>query len=152
MTSDEFREIVTDYRTDIQAMIAEHRKYKGWDGTLYNAITGVVLLCTALLSVLPPTQSESQMFWFAKGIAVLSMFLVALDRALGFGPRWRFHIEMQNSYRTLLDELLALERTSPDDAGPPLIKFRASLASVRSREHLLPGISTTSASKQAKAK
>lgn len=148
MTADELTSILRQHREDIQGMLDEHKKYKGWDGTLYNGITVVVLLCTALLSGLSATKDETLLFCFTKGIAVLSMFLVALDRALGFGPRWRFHIEMEHAYRILLDDLLGLETIPPEDSEPPLKKFRTALAAVRAREHSLPGISSGSAGKK----
>ncbi|NMF88191.1 hypothetical protein [Aromatoleum petrolei] len=141
MTEEQFRSVLLEYREEIRFQIAQHSKLRGLDGTLYNYTTGVVLLCTALLSTLPGAEGGF-LFWFMKSLAVLSMFLVALDRTLGFGPRWRFHIEMENSYRTLLDHLLILETVEPMERGSRLDKFRGELSGVRSREHGLPGIST----------
>ena len=146
MTEDQFRSVLSEYREEVKLRVAQHARLRGVDGTLYNTITGVVLLCTALLSTLPGAEGGF-LFWLTKVLAVLSMFLVALDRSLGFGPRWRFHIEMESSYRTLLDHLIALETVGPTDQGPRLDKFRGELSAVRSKEHGLPGISASSDSK-----
>ena len=146
MTEEQFRSVLSEYREEIRLQIAQHAKLRGVDGTLYNSITGVVLLCTALLSTLPGAEAGF-LFWLAKSLAVLSMFLVALDRTLGFGPRWRFHIEMENSYRTLLDHLLVLETVEPTEQGPRLDKFRGELSAIRSKEHGLPGMSAADGGK-----
>ncbi len=140
MTEEQFHKLLESYREDIKAQIGEHAKLRGLDGTLYNTITGVVLLCTALLSTLPGAE-DGLLFWAAKTLAVLSMFLVALDRTLGFGPRWRFHIEMESSYRMLLDHLIRLETVGPSDRDSRLDKFLGELSAVRSKEHGVPGIS-----------
>lgn len=155
MTDQQFDEALEKYRSEVDEMIGEHAKYRTWDAYSYNGITAVVLLCTALLATLPPGSppgtppgSEgSVLYWASKLFAVLSMFLVALDRTLGFGPRWRFHIEMENAYRILRDQILAHKAMRPSDPVPPLNELRSSLAAIRAREHNIPGISASSDSK-----
>lgn len=147
MIEQEFKDVLEKYRGEVKQMADEHAKYRTWDAWYYNGITAIVLLCTALLATLPPGQEGSVLYWLSKVFAVLSMFLVALDRTLGFGPRWRFHIEMENSYRILLDQILALQTVEPKDATQPLNELRISLASVRAREHNIPGVSASSDSK-----
>lgn len=152
MTEKEFKDVLYQYREDVKLMAEEHAKYRTWDAWYYNGITAVILLCTALLATLPPGTEGSILYWLSKLFAVLSMFLVALDRTLGFGPRWRFHIEMENAYRMLLDQIVALQALQPADLVTPLNDLRVSLAAVRAREHNIPGVSASTDSKVSSTK
>jgi hypothetical protein len=70
------------------------------DAWLFNGGTVAVLLLSGMASVFAANKSWD-LAWVAGILSALSAFLVALERALGFGPRWRFHMEMRAAYRII---------------------------------------------------
>jgi hypothetical protein len=144
MTKEEYLAIIDECSKTVDEQIRHHYKCRSLDGTLYNSNTIVLLLCTSLVSCLP-SSTEGWLYWLPKALAVASTFLIALDRALGFGPRWRFHIELENLYRTLNDQLLTIRTVETGDFESRLRDFRTTLAGVRARERGIPGAGSTEA-------
>jgi hypothetical protein len=70
-----------------------------------------------LLYHLLPT---SLSFW-AKVASAIATFVIALSRALDFGGRWRWHIQMRNACRALEDRVNALD-VLPDADRPTAAK------------------------------
>lgn len=67
--------------------------------------------------------------------------LVALERSLGFGPRWRFHTEMRAGYTNVLD-MIEFYFIIPGDDPEHRKKIRneiwQSLNALRNRESAVP--------------
>lgn len=68
------------------------------DSIYHNGGTVVALAATATATLLPMSLS----IW-AKVASAIATFVIALSRALDFGGRWRWHIQMRNAYRALID-------------------------------------------------
>src|SRR5437870_503029 len=61
------------------------------DPVMFNGGTILVLLLTTLATLLPSTTYT----WAAPLCSALAGLFVAMERALGFGARWRYHREMR---------------------------------------------------------
>jgi hypothetical protein len=146
LSTAEFTAILGKYEDDIRSQIAHHSKYRGWDSLYYNGFTALVLLFSAVVAMLPGDK-EGWLFWIPKVLSALNVFLVALERTLGFGSRWRFHIEMESSYLALLDHLRTIQGFAPADPPAALAAFRKELNDVRTREKNIPGVSASAEAK-----
>jgi hypothetical protein len=146
VSNEDFKAVLAKYEGDIRLQVTHHAKYRTWDAYYYNGITALVLLFSALVAMLP-SDKEGWLFWIPKILGALNVFLVALDRTLGFGARWRFHIEMESLYLALLDHLRSLEGVEPSDPNAALAALRKELGEVRQREKNVPGVSATAEAK-----
>src|SRR5206468_396252 len=79
------------------------------DSIYHNGGTLLALMATGAATIIPASYS----FWI-KVSAAIATFIIALTRALDFGGRWRWHIEMKNGYQALIDRTDEL-RVLPDD-------------------------------------
>lgn len=72
------------------------------DSVLYNGGTVVVLACTSAAAFLYPVDLGGLSFLppLLSGVAA---FLVAMERALNFGERWRWQLAMKASYDHVVD-------------------------------------------------
>lgn len=111
---------------------------------LYNGSTVLVLLFTGAASLLPTIFPNNPHFQVtAQILAALAAFAVALERSLSFGSRWRFHIEMDNAYNGLIDQLEFYRITDQllpvSQREKYLQEFWTELYAVRRREAGIPG-------------
>ena len=112
------------------------------DGALYNGGTVLILLLTGAVSVLSgkvvPLDSHQ---WLPSVLSAIAGLFVALERSLGFGPRWRFHTEMKAGYKTVSD-MIDFYFIIPDEEREQKAKIRneiwQSLNALRSRESAIP--------------
>jgi|SRR5580658_560364 hypothetical protein len=120
----------------------QHRR--AVDGFLYNGGTFVVLLFTGAAAFLPTVTGDHHR-WIPQALAALAALVVATERSLNFGSRWRFHIEMWNAYSALID-MIAFYRAStglPDSERQKYLgDLWKELYSVRRREAGIPGAGT----------
>lgn len=72
------------------------------DGFWYTTMTVLPLTFTAFSTVAAKIDGLSNWVSIASALAALC---ISLERALGFGARWRYHREMKSGYRNLLDGL-----------------------------------------------
>ena len=88
---------------DLQAAQKRHRTGDSW---YYNGGTVLILLFTGTASLLPTIKpNDHPVALAAQILAALAAFLVAMERSLDFGARWRFHIEMDNAYSALIGRI-----------------------------------------------
>jgi hypothetical protein len=124
------------------------KQHRTLDSLWYNGGTVVILLCTGAASFMPTVLPCKVSL--AQTLAAIGAFLVALERALSFGARWRFHKEMDGAYNALLDMLTFYQATdqslSPAERHKYLQDFTRELYVVRRREAGIPGSGTESRS------
>ncbi len=130
---------IDELTESVKSNLAEHKKWGTWDAYLYNAGTGVVLLFSGLATYLP-SSDVSFSEWLPPILTGLVTFWVALDRALTFGPRWKFHLTQSSGYRRVLDQIAVYSVLPNDERPAQLKKIVAQLDLVRSQEPGMPGI------------
>lgn len=125
----------------IDESIKSHRT--GFDGLMYNGGTVFILSLTAAVSVLSGKVIDlgDDSNWIPPVLSAVAGLFVALERSLGFGPRWRFHVEMKAGYKTVKD-MIHFYFVIPDDEKDQKVRVRneiwQSLHALRSRESALP--------------
>ncbi len=125
-------------KTDIAKAITEHRHDKRGDGIRFNFGTAFILFATASATLIPT--EPIWLLWCAKVLTGFAALWVALERALNFGARWRYHIEMQSSYQSILDELNFMSLLDERDRNETLQNIRAELRVLRKRASEIPGV------------
>lgn len=121
-------------------------KHKIWiDPLMFNGGTVLVLILTAFATFLPTVLDQGQLTWLAPLCSAVTGLFIAMERALGFGARWRFHTEMENSYVAIVD-MLDFYQMLPASEQPKYARdIFAALYAVRSRESAIPNAGTNSA-------
>ncbi len=116
-------------------------RHDGWaDPVMFNGGTILVLVLTMLATFLP-----SNHFPWGPLCAGLAGLFVAMERALGFGARWRFHREMRSAYQAIID-MLEFIPFLPSSERPNYVRdIFAALYGVRSRESAIPNAGTIAA-------
>ncbi len=115
------------------------------DPVMFNGGTILVLLLTTLATLLPSIPSSTPFTWAAPLCSGLAGLFVAMERALGFGARWRYHREMRFAYESIID-MLDFFPVIPASERPKYIRdIFAALYAVRSRESAIPNAGTHSA-------
>ena len=106
----------------------------GLDGFLFNGGTIMALLAAGTATALP----ESMALWarIASGTAA---FLIAVTRALDYGGRWRWHVQMRNEYASLMDRLTMVRTVPSADPVQEMRHLYEALATLRTRESSIPG-------------
>lgn len=110
------------------------------DSWYYNGGTVLALLATSAATIIPASHS----FW-VKVSAAIATFIIALARALDFGGRWRWHIEMRNGYQTLIDRTDELYVLPDDEKLDAMKSIYDKLEAMRARENGIPGAGGTAA-------
>jgi hypothetical protein len=72
-------------------------------------------------------------------LSAVAGIIIAAERALSFGARWRFHKEMQNGYESLIDKIDFLPALQDTDKQKYIDDIRAGVYALRSRESTIPG-------------
>lgn len=127
---------VSKLRRHLEQSIKEHSH--GVDSALYNGGTAAVILATALATFLPDL--EGLWSWLPRTLTAFAAFWIALERALNFGARWRFHVEMKSGYRAILASLDILELVPEEDRAEYVESLRHDLLVLHRREAALPGV------------
>jgi hypothetical protein len=79
---------------------------------------------------------------WARAAAGVATFLIAVSRALDFGSRWRWHLDMKARYFALLDKIEQVSLLPADQQQAALIGIYEALAEARSLERTIPGSGT----------
>jgi len=144
MTEQELEREKESYEAIIRSLEKSKDDHQpGLDGWLYNAGTVVTLMLTAVVSVISGNvfTLDEDYRWLPSALSAAVGLLVALERSLGFGPRWRFHTEMRTGYTTVID-MIQFYFAIPVDQAEQRTKMRAeiwqSLNALRSRESAIP--------------
>jgi hypothetical protein len=136
-------EVVARLRERLQKAVTDH---DGWaDPVAFNGGTILVLALTALATLLPSAIPDGEVKWAAPLCSALAGLFVAMERALGFGARWRYHREMKSAYESIID-MLEFYPILPVAERPKYARdIYASLYAVRSRESAIPNAGTNAA-------
>ncbi len=132
-----FKEIVAS----VDKSIRDHRTFV--DGWLYNGGTVLTLSLTAAVSLVSGKVFPEGIIsdWVAPVLSTTAGLVVALERSLGFGQRWRFHTEMRAGYITVKD-MINMYFSYPQEEKEQRAKAKAeiwqSLNALRSRESAIP--------------
>ncbi len=110
------------------------------DSFYHNGGTILALAATGAATIIP----TSHAVW-AKVAAAIATFVIALARALDFGGRWRWHIEMRNAYQALIDRTDELNVLPDADRLAAIKNIYDKLEKLRVRENGIPGAGGTAA-------
>ncbi len=105
------------------------------DSALYNG--GTVLALAASIGATSFVWTDDY-GWVPRLLAGVAAFLIGIERALGFGQRWRYHRTMRATYETILLRLEALPDDAPDRADR-LAKILDDLDAVRRADEIPTG-------------
>ncbi|MCP5259878.1 MAG: hypothetical protein R3E92_16750 [Burkholderiaceae bacterium] len=123
-----------------QSIRGHHTAFDGW---LYNGGTVLILFLTGAVAVLSGkvVPLDDSVKWLPAVLSAFAGLFVALERSLGFGPRWRFHTEMKAGYRTVSD-MIDFYFIIPLEEKEQRTRIRneiwQSLNALRSRESAIP--------------
>jgi hypothetical protein len=129
-------EAIGRLRTELESCVKAHSP-RG-DSLYHNGGTALALAATGTATVLPTSMS----FW-AKVAAAIATFVIAVSRALDFGGRWRWHIQMRNAYTALIDAVDRLDVLTDAERQAAEKKLFDDLAALRAKENGIPGAGAT---------
>jgi hypothetical protein len=127
-------ELLAALKARLQRAIDEHNVWL--DPVVFNGGTALTLGLTAFAGVLPVIDHAAT--WLGPLCSALAGVLIALERALGTGARWRFHRDMRSSYASILDMLDFYPILPPSERPKYVRDVFAALYAVRSRESAIP--------------
>ncbi|MBK7357180.1 hypothetical protein [Propionivibrio sp.] len=132
----------TPIKERLQRAIDEHSP--SLDAWCFNGGTLLTLTFTAASALFSSQAFGEKLTFVAAILSSVAGVLVAAERALAFGARWRFHHEMRSGYRSIVD-MIDFAALLPD--GPEKAKYTkdiwTALYALRSRESAIPGSGTT---------
>jgi hypothetical protein len=111
------------------------------DSFYHNGGTVLALAATGAATIIPT--SHALLAKIAAGIATL---IIALARALDFGGRWRWHLEMRNAYQALIDRADEVHVLPDADKLAAMKAIYDKLEKLRTRESGIPGAGGTAVS------
>lgn len=118
---------ITSLGEELTRCVKEHSPFG--DSLFHNGGTVIALAATGTATLLPSSMST-----WARIAAAVATFVIALSRALDFGGRWRWHIQMRNAYMALLDRVNGLDvYRKRNDPKQPRRSSRISPPSARRR-------------------
>ena len=115
----------------------KHAKDVRTDSRMYNGGTFVVLLFTSAAAFLDPAWLGN-VPWIPRALAAFAAVLVGLERALSFGGRWRFHLDLRAGYDTVLDMIDFLQYVPQQERDAHIKTTWEALKVVRGRESSIP--------------
>ena len=115
------------------------RKHKpGRDSFYHNGGTALALAATGAVTIIPASHVI-----LAKIAAAIAAFIIAVARALDFGGRWRWHLEMRNAYQALIDRTDEIKVLPDVDRLAAIKAVYDRLEKIRARENGIPGAGGT---------
>jgi len=131
----------TPIKGRLQKAIEEHSP--SLDAWCFNGGTLLTLTLTAAAALFSSKTFGDSLTYIGAIFSSIAGVLVAAERALAFGARWRFHHEMRSGYRSIVD-MIDFAALLP--SGPEKEKYTrdiwAALYALRSRESAIPGSGT----------
>lgn len=127
----------------LQISVKQHDVWA--DPIMFNGGTILVLALTSMATLLPSIVPRDAFAWAAPVCAGVAGLVVAMERALGFGARWRYHREMKSAYESIIDMLEFLPVVPAAERAKYIRDIFAALYAVRSRESAIPNAGTHSA-------
>lgn len=137
MTTPNVEASIENLRRTIEKAARSHHRDARADSVWHNGGTGIAIAATTAATVLPATYSS-----WGRAAAGLATFLIAINRALDFGTRWRWHRTMRSRYQVLLDQTEQVLTRPTNEQGPALTHIYDELAKVRAQERTIPGTGT----------
>jgi hypothetical protein len=126
----------------VEAEVRKHTSEGKGDGTRYNGGTLLVLLFTSAAALLPAADLGGWE-WVPPVLSGTTAFLVGAERALEFGPRWKYHRAMNAGYKSVLDEIDFYLAMYPNLTGDDQMRYSreilANLHTLRRQESGIPG-------------
>jgi hypothetical protein len=133
-TDDEFEGAVSALRERIEEAIRPHRRDIWRNSKAYNGGTALAIAATTAATVIP-----ANLVTWARIASGLGTFLIAISRALDFGTRWRWSVNMNARYTVLLDKLDRVAVLPISDRRRALVDVYDALAKTRALEESIPG-------------
>lgn len=137
--SDELHGDLSEQASRLSISIKEAMRPHGGkrDSLLHNGSTMAAMAATTAATIIPANYA----IW-ARIAAGIATFLIAVARALDFGARWRWHLNMRSRYAVLLDRVDQVALLPADTRADALSKIYDDLFKVRSLERGIPGSGT----------
>ncbi len=105
----------------------------------------VILIATSLAAAIPGIDNKYARI--AQFLSVLATFVVAAERALQFGARWQFQIEMKTGYQNVI-KMIDLHGIIPEDEKEAYIKeIWKTVFALRLRESAILGLGQAASEK-----
>ena len=124
----------------LESAALEHKTLDSW---MFNGGTMLTIALTATASLVSSSVFGAHTAWIGAVFSALTGVMIAAERALAFGARWRFHHEMRSGYLQIVD-MVDFARFLP--AGRERDKYLkdvwTALYALRSRESAIPGSGT----------
>lgn len=111
------------------------------DPIMFNGSTILILVLTATAAFMPSIDGAPK--WVTPLCAGLAGVFVAMERALGFGARWRYHRDMYYSYSAIIDMLEFYSVVPSTEQSKYVRDIFTALYAVRSRESAIPNAGAT---------
>ena len=124
--------VMDSLRKRVQAAARPHGGKR--DLLLHNGSTMAAMAATTTATVLPVAYST-----WARAAAGVATFMIAVGRALDFGSRWRWHLNMRARYAVLLDRIDQVGLLPYEERAKALSAIYDDLAKVRALERTIPG-------------
>lgn len=121
-------------RATLQKAVRPHARAARIDSAWHNAGTDLALAATTAATLLP-----SNFAMWARVASGLATFLIALVRALDFGSRWRWHLNIRARCTSLVDRVDRVAVLPPDQRSEALAQLYDELARIRAQERTIPG-------------
>lgn len=129
-----FKSAVTSLRVRIESAAKPHRRDIWRNSKAHNGGTGLAIAATTAATVMPDDLAS-----WARIASGVGTFLIAMSRALDFGTRWRWSVNMNARYMVLLDQLDRVTVLPEADRAGALAAVYDSLAEIRASEDSIPG-------------
>ena len=123
----------------IEPLHKESTRYAQSDAWCHNGGTALMLLCAGIATFLGVKGVEAGV-WVAPFFTLCAAFLVAIDRALQFGPRWIHHRTVLGCCDSILAKLDTINVLPERRRGPELESIREEIINLLMRFIDLPGV------------
>lgn len=120
----------------------KHQSHGSGDAWRFNGGTIVALLCTTGATLVATFTGPPS--WLAPTVTAIATVLIAIERALGWGARWRYHSELENAYECLIDMIDFYPFVPSSDRPKYAQDIISALYAVRSRESAIPNAGSNS--------
>lgn len=141
--TDQFSLDVDSLVESIEKSRKHHARIRAFDAWLFNGGTVLVLALTSTTAFLEPGASGTPL-WLPRALAAVAAVVVGLERSLAFGQRWRFHIEQETGYQTVLDMISFLKLVPEQEKPAQLKSIWDAMKLLRGKESAIPGVASES--------
>jgi hypothetical protein len=116
-------------------LLRQYTRHSGFvDSFMYNGGTLIALLASGAAGVIATVHP-----FVASCLSALAAFFIAATRILNFGGRWRWHLQRQSRYASMIYRLNAAAVPSDERLRDPLLHTYEAMSSERRHDGMLPG-------------